>query len=939
MPKSEYSDVASDESSSLSESTIISVDQRPVDGALSNPSAPNPSSESTRARYRLMRKLGEGGMGEVWDAEQTKPVRRQVAIKVIKRGMDTDSVVARFEAERQALAMMDHPGIAKVYDAGATEHGRPFFAMELVKGENILAYCERHRLTLRERLELFCRVCEAIQHAHQKAIIHRDLKPSNVLVTEQSGQRQPKIIDFGVAKATTQSLTEQTLYTQIGQVIGTPAYMSPEQAEMSIADIDTRTDVYSLGVILYVLLCGRLPFDPKRLRSVSVDEMRRIVREEDPPTPSAQAGGDIDGAGATYSRGDLEGDLDWIAMKALEKDRSRRYGSAQELADDVRRHLRHEPVLARPVSSAYRIKKFVRRHRAGVAIASLLVVSLATSGAVSTYQARQIADQRDRANEQAALAEQVSDFLINLFLNSDPNTSKGQDITARELLDRGAARIDSELSDQPVVRARLKSTIGTVYESVGLFSDSEALLREALEQQRLLIGPDHLDSLDTQAALTMALYRQGRFEEQEPLELDLLARRQRVLGPDHPLTLESLAGVGTLRLEQGRIAEGENYFRRQLDGLQQSLGPDSAEAQDALYNLAMIAYSQGRIEDAVADLTVVLASQRRTLGDDDRSTITTKSTLGVFHALNGNPDLAEPMLKQALASRIQMLGPEHDGTLMSVAYLANLNRESGRLEPALAQNSDLLRTRLRVSGIEHPRTKLALADVGRVLSAMGCYDVAGDLLAASLPAMTSSLGADHTWTLGTRIAWADARVRAGDYIRGLELVEPAVTSARRADGDKRLLGRALQVQGRALMGLGRYDDSLIALNEAAETFDGLLRPAHPLIAEARGHYGVALSATGDFDAAESSLRTSFEQLSQTTGGNQQGVREAALRLADHYAAAGDPDTSTRWRTRADTAAPARPMCPPIAAGNGRDLLVAWNQAQAQPTSRIESDPN
>jgi len=327
---------------------------------------------TTIGRYKILEKVGEGGCGVVYVAEQTQPVRRRVALKVIKLGMDTKAVVARFEAERQALAMMDHPNIAKVLDGGSTESGRPYFVMELVRGVAITEYCDRNHLPVNERLELFMQVCHAVQHAHQKGIIHRDIKPSNVLVTLHDGRPVPKIIDFGVAKAINQQLTEKTLFTRFAEMVGTPLYMSPEQAEMTSLDVDTRSDIYSLGVLLYELLTGETPFDKKRLSKASFDEIRRIILEEDPPKPSTKLSqmGDTRTSVATHRASDpgrlrqmLRGDLDWIVMKALEKDRTRRYDTASTFAGDVRRYLEHQPVEARPASTLYRMRRFARRNR------------------------------------------------------------------------------------------------------------------------------------------------------------------------------------------------------------------------------------------------------------------------------------------------------------------------------------------------------------------------------------------------------------------------------------------------------------------------------------------------------------------------------------------------------------------------------------------------
>ena len=416
--------------------------------------APSASKSVEFGRYRLLQKIGEGGMGEVWLAEQPAPIRRQVALKIIKAGMDTAHVVARFEAERQALAVMDHPAIAKVFDAGATPQGRPYFVMEYVRGEPITTYCARQRLSTRERLDLFLQVCDGVQHAHQKGIIHRDLKPSNILVTLLDGSPVPKIIDFGVAKATAQPLTDRTLYTELGALIGTPEYMSPEQAEMSAIDIDTRTDVYALGVTLYELLTGVLPFDSKLLRESGLDAIRRTIREVEPPRPSTRVTqADTPRAGnsaadrAALGR-ELRGDLDCITMRAIEKDRTRRYGSAAEFASDVRRHLEGLPVAASPPSAIYRARKFVQRHRLPVAAALLLAIAvlgglLATTtmylraeGARRESDARRIeaerqrarADQeRDRAETQRRLAQQAlaqAEKNLGLLVMSAVETSR-----------------------------------------------------------------------------------------------------------------------------------------------------------------------------------------------------------------------------------------------------------------------------------------------------------------------------------------------------------------------------------------------------------------------------------------------------------------------------------------------------------------------------------
>ena len=431
--------------------------------------------------YRLLHLVGEGGMGEVWAAEQVEPVHRKVALKVIKAGMDTKQVVARFEAERQALALMDHPAIAKVLDAGATPEGRPYFVMEYVPGVSITQHCDTRRLSTPDRLRLLTEVCDAVQHAHQKAIIHRDLKPSNVLVALSDGRAQPKIIDFGIAKATGQRLTDRTLFTEVGAFIGTPEYMSPEQADLTGQGIDTRTDIYSLGVILYELLTGQLPLPASELRSVSQEELRRRLREVDPPKPSTRltALGEEGVQVAERRQTDpgalrkqLEGDLDAIVMKALEKDPARRYGTASELAADVERHLRDEPVLARPASRAYRVRKYARRHRllflGGGAVAASILAGLLVAG-VALVQARRAraeeARQRTLAETRLRTAEKYAEAL---FLDISPRLANLEGATdVRKRLNTAGSQFLEDLAvgvgDDPRLRwltARMNLALG-----------------------------------------------------------------------------------------------------------------------------------------------------------------------------------------------------------------------------------------------------------------------------------------------------------------------------------------------------------------------------------------------------------------------------------------------------------------------------------------------
>lgn len=524
--------------------------------------------------YRLIQKLGEGGMGEVYEAEQTEPIRRRVALKIIKAGMDTKQVVARFESERQALALMSHPSIAKVFDAGATESGRLYFVMECVKGIPITEYCDTHRLNNRQRLELFVQICEGIQHAHQKGIIHRDIKASNVLVTIQDDRPVPKIIDFGVAKATAQRLTERTVFTELGQLIGTPEYMSPEQAEMTGLDIDTRTDVYSLGVLLYELLVGVLPFESKELRSVGFDEIRRRIREQEPPKPSTRLttpGFDTDHAIksrqtdlSTLTR-QLKGELDWITMKAMAKDRTQRYASASELAADVMRYMKHEPVLAGPPSAIYRLKKYIMRHKVGVAAAAMVVLGLVvgitgtTIGLIRARKAEQI------AKAEAAKANAINQFLQNTLSSANPIEGSDRDITVLEALKQATDEIPKSFPDQPEVEAELKHNIGITYLRLGHYDEAEELLTSSLKMWQELRGASHPDLAAPLTSLAVLRHEQGNYEDAEKLYREALTIKQKQHGEEHEDVMNILNNLALVLQDKGDLAAAEQHFRKILE--------------------------------------------------------------------------------------------------------------------------------------------------------------------------------------------------------------------------------------------------------------------------------------------------------------------------------------------------------------------------------------
>ena len=661
---------------------------------------------ATIGPYRLLQQVGEGGMGEVWLAEQTKPVKRQVALKVIKAGMDTAQVVVRFDAERQALAMMDHPAIARVFDGGATPNGRPYFVMEYVRGEPIHLYCQRHKTPIAQRLALFMQVCEGVQHAHQKGIIHRDLKPSNVMIAIQDDKPVPKIIDFGVAKATTQTLTDSTLYTELGQIIGTPEYMSPEQAENTGLDVDTRTDVYALGVILYELLTGTLPFDSKTLRSKGIEELRRTIREVDPPRPSQRLATQAAAPEATPQVKEeaartipmVRGDLDWITMKTLEKDRTRRYGAASDLAADIRRHLEYQPVVAGPPSQVYRLKKFVRRNRFGVTAAATLVALLAFLAATMTVQAQRIARERDRtaqeaerANREASAARQVSDFLVGLFAVSDPSEARGNSLTAREVLDTGVGRIEKDLSDQPEIQARLMQTMGTVYTNLGLYRQSEPLLRQSVESNRKTLGGDHPSTLKALHQLADLLWYEGRqieseqpryFEEAERLYLEVEAGRRKVLGEEHPDTLKVQSDIASLYSLQKRLDEAEKLARKTLDQQTRVIGAEHPDTRISRVTLQNIYFQQGRFADAEVIARQVLESSRRRVGEAHPETLTDMHNLATIVDRLKHYEDAEGLYLRTIQGKEKVLGPTHPSTYRSMQRLSEMYERWGKPQKA-----------------------------------------------------------------------------------------------------------------------------------------------------------------------------------------------------------------------------------------------------------------
>jgi len=671
-------------------------------------------------RFLLVRKLGEGGMGQVWLADQTSPVRRQVALKLIKAGMYDETVVQRFLAERQSLAIMEHPAIAKVFDAGTTAQGQPFFVMEFVPGLPITQYCDRKKLKISDRLELFIQVCEGVQHAHQKAIIHRDLKPANILVVEVDDKPVPRIIDFGLAKATTPPVDGESLFTQIGHFLGTPAYMSPEQVDPNVRDIDTRTDVYSLGVVLFVLLTGLRPFETEQKQAP--DEWLRKLRQEDPPRPSAKVSADRDTSTATAAaRGTeprqlvslLRGDLDWITMRAVEKDRARRYGAPSELAVDIRRYLNHEPVAACPASAGYRLRKYTRRHRVSVGVAAGLVLLLAAFSILQAVQLRRITRERDRANHERDRAARITDFMTNMFKVSDANQARGNSVTAREILDKASNDLGKGLAKDPEVQAEMMRVISRIYGSLALYARAHELAQRSLDTRLRLLGPDDPKTLESMAQMATVLIYEGHYPEAEKLERQALAGERRVLGSDDPLTLETMDHLGVVRGYQGHYDEQEKLEREVIELGSRRLGTENEQVLRALANLGAALWDQARYREAEQVDHQLLDLDRRVLGADDPRTLLVAGNLALVIKSQGRFSEAEPLYGEVLAVQQRVLGTEHQATAFTMENLAGLLIMEGRLAEAEKISRETLAIRTRILGAEHADTlwsKMNLAD-------------------------------------------------------------------------------------------------------------------------------------------------------------------------------------------------------------------------------------
>jgi serine/threonine protein kinase/tetratricopeptide (TPR) repeat protein len=849
--------------------------------------------------YKLLELIGEGGMGAVYLAEQQEPVRRSVALKVIKPGMDSRQVLARFEAERQALALMDHPNIARVLDAGSTAGGRPYFVMELVHGAPITDYCDANRLTPRERLALFVPVCRALQHAHQKGIIHRDVKPSNVLVTTVDGVPVPKVIDFGIAKAIDRRLTERTMFTEVGAIVGTPEYMSPEQAELSGLDVDTRSDIYGLGVLLYELLTGTTPLERAHLRRAAFDEVLRRIREEEPPAPSTRLGTTEQLPSIAARRRTepgrlaklVRGDLDWIVMKALEKDRTRRYESADALARDVQRNLDGDPVEAGPPSVSYRLRKFARKHRAVLATAAAFAALLVAATAFSTWQAvratraetlardnlaraeTQEAKARKSAGQAKAIADFFRDKVIAAARPPGQDGGLGRDVTLRDALDHAEASIAGRFPDEPEVEASIRDALGQSYIYLG---EPEAALRQyerALELQRAALGPEYPSTIVALSGVAEAHYNAGRLERAIPLFEEALRLMEKVLGREHPHALVVRNNLAVMYGAAGRDAEAVAMHEQVFRAMKAKSGPDHEQTLVSLSNLANAYRSAGRLAEAITRHEEAVKRMERTLVPGHPSLSNAMVNLAMDYYEVGRPDDAVRLLRDALPRQEASLGAEHPRTLRTKANLALVYRDSGRADEALR----LLREALGVAqgklGSENAQTLAIRRDLALAHLAAGRPGEAIPILQELVKLGKVKAGPEGARTLANTNhlvrAYLDARRWAEAEAAARECLE--VRTRERPDDRQRF--HTMSQLGAALAGQKRYAE------------------AEPLLVG--GYEGLAARAAG------------------TPAPASKDLADAASRVIRLYEAWGQSERATAWKQKLGLAdLPADVFAPP-----------------------------
>ncbi|MBV8071486.1 MAG: tetratricopeptide repeat protein [Acidobacteriaceae bacterium] len=915
----------------------------------------NPESETQSGlppalgEYRIIRLLGEGGMGAVYEAEQNRP-RRTVALKILKHELSSPELRWRFEQEAHVLGRLQHPCIARIYQAGTAQTpfgSQPYFAMELIKGPSLLQYAEARRLNIRQRLEIMLNICDAVHHAHQVGVIHRDLKPGNILV-EESGQ--PKVLDFGVARVVEGDL-QNTRHTGSGEMLGTLAYMSPEQVMGDPFDLDTRSDVYALGVILFELLSGRLPYQLSRQFPEAIETI--LQRDPTPLSSIARA---------------CRGDLETIVGKALAKDKSQRYSSVADLGADLQRYLRKEPIIARRPTPTYRISKFVSRHRALVASVTAIFLVLISGIAVAGRQAaiarraeliaiterNRAIEEKGRADSESAAAKAITNFLRNDVLaqasanvQAGPATTPDPNLTVRTALDRAASRIDATFKAQPLIEASIRQTIGKAYQDLGLYPEADRQLQRALAIRNRILGEHHPDSLTSIHELAGLYHAEGKYAQAEPLFARALEARRRLLGEDNPATLESMNGLAAVYFNEGKLALSEPLYLNVVNMRRRVLGEDHPDTLLSMNDLARLYLEEGKYAQAALLCPKVVAARERLLGQDHPDTLISEDNLGRLYLSQGKYADAEPLFSKVLRIRQRVLGEQHPDTLISMNNLAVVYRKEGKFQPAeslLKQALEIQRRRLgednpdtllmmnnlaraymdegryaqaeplftkvlsnqrRLLGEQHPDTLVMMRNLARLYHCERKSSQAEALLHRVMLIQRSLLGADHPDTLTTMSWLAHVYLDEREYGAAESLYREVFETRRRTLGSNhRDTASALASMGELRLRQRRFAEAERLLRDAFES-------------QTRNHgetweryktqtlLGASLAAQAKFEQAEPFLISGFEGLSLSKGAvpweSRSVIEEAGQTIVHLYQDSGQPGKAAQWLDRLQTA--------------------------------------
>ncbi len=872
-------------------------------------------------RYRVLRRVGEGGMGTVYEAEQDNP-RRTVALKVIRPGLTSRQLLKRFELEAQLLGRLQHPGIAQIFDAGTADTGyglQPYFAMEFVRGRTLTEYARHRTLGTRDRLALMGQVCDAVHHAHQKGIIHRDLKPGNILVVDRDGSGasvvarpsslgsfgQVKILDFGVARATDADLQLTTQQTDVGQLVGTIPYMSPEQVVGNPAELDLRSDIYALGVVLYELLAERLPYD---IRHKPIAEAARVIGEVD-PTP-------LSSVSKVF-----RGDIDTIVAKALEKQKERRYASAADLGADIDRYLRDEPIVARPAGTWYQLRKFARRNTGlvgGVAAAFIVLILGVVGTSISLFRAvaaeklaanrlAEVTVAKEQAERESLKANQISRFLQNMLASVDPKSGGAREVTVKEVLDRAAAGDDKALADQPAVRADIHRTIGDAYRALGEYASAETQLRRALELAEQAYGPDHEETGRAAGTLGLLYWENNNHAAAEPLYRRELEVFRRLHGPDHERVGVALDHLGQLLMAQGRLEESEPVVREGMRVLRASLGDDDPKVGTITNNLGRVLAHRGQVQEAEDLIRQALAIRRRVLPPEHPNIATSLFDLALICKDRGRLEEAAPLFAEALAINRHALGADHPHVAAIASFYGRLLTQMGRYDEAEVLHRDALRIDRLVFGAVHPFVARSLDGLAECIAARG--DAAeGEALYREVLAMRIQTQGDHINTATAQLALARLLSARGADEEALTLLRDSLRIWRdkQGEGNFRLDG-VLVTLSETLMKQQHYEEAERELRRTIEARSRETSDRDDYVLHWTGLLGKCLTLQGRYADAEPLLLRYYREAVEREGVKQEIIDTGRTRLLDLYRAMGREADAARLLNEKTATATVQPV--------------------------------